>query len=79
MDDKDIIRLYGERSERAIAESRDKYGGYCGTIARNILSDSDSAEECVSDALIRAWETHTAPSAEESRYLFGENHAKLGH
>lgn len=57
MDDKDIIKLYWERSERAIEESRDKYGGYCGTIARNILSDSDSVEECVSDTLIRAWET----------------------
>lgn len=57
MDDKDIVALYWQRSERAIEESRDKYGCYCGTIARNILSDNDSAEECVSDTLIRAWET----------------------
>lgn len=57
MDDEEIIRLYWQRSEQAIKESRDKYGGYCGTIARNILSDRESAEECVSDTLIRAWET----------------------
>lgn len=57
MDDEEIINLYWQRSERAIEESRHKYGGYCGTIARNILSDRESAEECVSDTLIRAWET----------------------
>ena len=39
MDDKGIIDLYFNRDERAIEESRLKYGAYCGKVAINILSD----------------------------------------
>ena len=36
MEDKEIIDLYWQRSDRAIAETDRKYGRYCGTIAYNI-------------------------------------------
>ena len=55
MDDKQIIELYFERSEEAIGESSKKYGGYCRTIAGNILSSSADVEECVSDTWLRVW------------------------
>ncbi len=55
MDDREIIALYFRRDEAAIAESQQKYGGYCGTIARNITTCPEDAEECVSETWLRAW------------------------
>lgn len=55
MEDKEIIALYWARDERAIEETQRKYGRYCFSIARNILSAPEDAEESVSDAYISAW------------------------
>ena len=55
MDDKQIIRLFFERSEQAITELSRKYGALCFRIARNILNDYHDAEECVNDAYLGAW------------------------
>lgn len=55
MEDKDIIALYNRRNELAIEATRSKYGGLCFSIARNILAAEEDAEECVSDALLNAW------------------------
>ena len=55
MEDADIVALYWDRDESAITETDLKYGPYCRTIARNILSSPEDAEECVSDAWHRAW------------------------
>ena len=55
MDDQEIVRLYWDRSEQAIAESSNKYGAYCSSIARNILSNRADAEECVNDTWFQAW------------------------
>lgn len=55
MDDNRIISLYWERSENAIAETDRKYRGLCMHVARNVLSDSSDAEECVNDAYLAVW------------------------
>lgn len=55
MEDEKIVDLYWLRSERAIAETASKYGAYCHTIARNILSSREDSEECVNDTYLRAW------------------------
>ena len=55
MDDKQIIRLFFERSEQAITELSQKYGDLCMKIARRILNDHQDAEECVNDAYLGAW------------------------
>ena len=47
MDDKQIIRLFFERSEQAITELSQKYGALCLQLADNILNDHQDAEECV--------------------------------
>lgn len=57
MDDKAIIDLYFSRSETAIAATADKYGGYCYSIAYNILTNNEDSEECVSDTYLAAWNT----------------------
>ncbi|MGM9626650.1 MAG: RNA polymerase sigma factor [Faecousia sp.] len=55
MDDKAIIDLYWKRSEAAITETDAKYGGYCYSIAYNVLANREDAEESVSDTYLAAW------------------------
>ena len=55
MEDEQIIQLYFDRSEQAIQETDNKYGGYCYSIAYNILSNREDAEESVSDTYFSAW------------------------
>ena len=55
MEDQAIIELYFRRSEQAISETAEKYGGYCGAIASNILTLPEDAEECLNDAWLAAW------------------------
>lgn len=55
MEDEKIIELYWKRSEEAIRETAAKYGNYCFSIARTILSDDEDARECVNDAYMGAW------------------------
>ena len=57
MDDSEIIRLFFDRSEQAIALTREKYGPYCAAIAYRILSSIEDTEECVSDTWQRAWDS----------------------
>ena len=55
MEDSQIVQLYWARSQQAIAESDLKYGSYCHSIARNILTQEEDAEECVNDTWLHAW------------------------
>ncbi|HIW73746.1 MAG TPA: RNA polymerase sigma factor [Firmicutes bacterium] len=55
MDDRQIVDLFWERSDSAIAESQRKYAGYCFSIAYAILDNREDAHECVNTALLRAW------------------------
>ena len=55
MDDNMILDLYWARSESAISETAQKYGGYCTKIAMNILQNSEDTEECVNDTYLKTW------------------------
>jgi RNA polymerase sigma-70 factor (ECF subfamily) len=55
MEDKEIVDLYWQRDERAIAESAAKYGAYCRSVAGRILRNDEDTEECVSDTWLHAW------------------------
>lgn len=55
MDDALIVELYWARDNRAIDETRTKYGGYLGKIAMNVTNQREDAEECVSDTYLAAW------------------------
>lgn len=55
MEDNAIIDLFFKRSEQAIVETDAKYGGYCYSIAYNILSNREDSQECVSDTYLAAW------------------------
>ena len=55
MTDQELIRLYQTRDPRAVEETRAKYGAYCGTIARRLLTDERDVEECLSDCAMAVW------------------------
>ena len=55
MTDQEILALFNRRDESAIDAVRTAYGKLCFAAARHILPDQREAEECVSDAYLRAW------------------------
>ena len=71
MDDAAIIKLFFARDERAIFETRAKYGGYCRSIANNLLCSPRDSEECLSDALHAAWESIPPESPQNLRVYLG--------
>lgn len=54
-EDQKIVELYEERNEQAIAETSARYGNICRSVAKNILGNTEDAEECLNDALLKAW------------------------
>lgn len=57
MKDNEIIELYWNRDEAAIAATADTYGNYCYSIAYNILYNNEDAQECVNDTWLNAWKS----------------------
>ena len=57
MTDAEIVALYWERNETALAETKQSYGAYCRRIAHNILTDLQDVEECENDTYLVAWDT----------------------
>ena len=55
MEDTQILLMFGDRNEQAIAETASKYGGYCGKIAENILGCTEDTEEILNDTWLAAW------------------------
>ena len=55
MEDKEIIELFFQRSEQAIANLAYKYGGLMRKVAFHLLQDLEDTEECVNDAYLGAW------------------------
>ena len=56
MEDSKIIQLFWERDETALSAVSEKYGRYCTAVARNMLGNEQSAEECVNDTWMELWE-----------------------
>ena len=55
MQDSEIVELYWQRNEAAIAHTSNKYNAYCTKIAQNILNCREDSEECVNDTYLAAW------------------------
>ena len=57
MEDHQIVDLYWQRNESAIAETAAKYGNYLYGISNHILQNAEDAEECVNDTYNDAWQS----------------------
>ncbi len=55
MPDEQIIELYWQRDETAIARTAEKYGRLVYKIAFNILNDDADSQECQNDSYLRLW------------------------
>lgn len=55
MEDREIIALYFDRAESAVAETAKKYGNYLSMLARRILFSAEEAEEVVNEVYLRTW------------------------
>lgn len=68
MEDTDIVALFLQRDEAAIAQTAAKYGGRLRGLATRILSDETAAEECENDTYHAAW--RAIPPHTPRTYLF---------
>ena len=55
MTDDKIIALYFERNEDAIQETKNKYSRYLISVAQNIVSSREDAEECENSTYFATW------------------------
>lgn len=56
MEDEEILDLYWERDEQALAETDKKYGNHLYRLSESIVRNREDAEECVNDTYQKAWE-----------------------
>ena len=66
MEDTALIGLYWQRDETAIEATATKYGGLCGSIARNILKAPEDCEKCLNDTYFAVW--NAIPEQRPSRF-----------
>lgn len=57
MSDLEIIELYWQRDQQAIAETQRSYGGKLQALSDRILRSVEDAQECVNDTYMKTWET----------------------
>lgn len=55
MTGEEIVKLYWQRNQSAIAQTEALYGEKLLRLAENILRSRQDAEECVSDTYLKAW------------------------
>lgn len=67
MKEPQIVTMFLNRDENAISQADSVYGKRLLHLARNIVGNPQDAEECVSDTLLKAW--NSIPP-QNPRYLF---------
>ncbi len=55
MDDEQLIALYLDRDERAIADTEAVYGAKLRQLAFRLLGNSEDTEECLNDTYFKVW------------------------
>ena len=65
MSDKEILRLYLQRDESAISETKKVYGRFLRHFSKTIVGDERDAEECENDVYLAAWRS-IPPNAPET-------------
>lgn len=68
--DGEIVRLFFERDERAIAETKTKYGRLFRSIALRLLDNPSDAEECENETYWRLWNA-IPPAKPDSLAAYG--------
>ncbi|MBP5729744.1 MAG: hypothetical protein J6X19_00940, partial [Clostridia bacterium] len=53
--DREIVRMFTERDQKAIELVSERYGSYLLSVCENVLGSREDSEECLNDAYMRAW------------------------
>ena len=69
MNDEQIVALYHQREQDAVAETQIKYGTRLHAVSMNLVFDRQDAEECVNDTYLTAWNT-MPPQAPKRLFAF---------
>lgn len=72
MEDRDIVRLFLDRDERALSELTVRYGNYGRRIALSVLGNGELAEEVLNDAALRVWDSIPPAEPERLSVYFGK-------
>ena len=67
MSDEEIIKLFFDRDQRAISETAGQYGRRLHALSYKVVYDEGTAEECVNDTYLRAWD-NIPPDSPESHF-----------
>lgn len=70
--DSEIIHMFISRDENAVACISNKFSDYCFVIANNILSDRESAKECLNDTWLAVWQSIPPQSPRCLRAFLGK-------
>ena len=68
LEDHKIVDLFLSRDEKAIEQSKEKYGRRLRSLAYGIVNDKQTAEECENDTYLEAW--NRIPPHEPRTYLY---------
>jgi len=68
MEDTQIVDLYLQRQETAIACTQERYGVRLRGVSMSIVQDAQTAEECENDTYLEAW--RSIPPHEPRNYLY---------
>ena len=72
MTDQDIVLQFLSRQQEALKLAYDRYKGYIGAIAMNVLGDSEDAAEITNDTLLAAWNSIPPNKPENLRAYLGK-------
>lgn len=72
MDDSMIIDLFFERSQSALSETERKYKSFIYSIALNILSVKEDAQECENDTYLKLWNSIPPQRPDNFRAYIGK-------
>ena len=53
--DREIVRMFTERDQKAIELVSERYGSYLLSVCENVLGSREDSEECLNDAYMRVW------------------------
>ncbi|WP_028505180.1 sigma-70 family RNA polymerase sigma factor [Ruminococcus sp. FC2018] len=72
MSNDELIALLEVKDKNALVELENKYGGYCKSIAMNILRSREDTQECLNDVYLSVWNSIPPGKPEDLKMYIAE-------
>lgn len=79
MDDNALIELFWARSPEAVAQTQEKYGAMCRSLAGRLLRCAEDVEECLNDTYLALWNAIPPCASRSSGILHIESYTQPCH